>query len=239
MKFSLIIPAHNEEFCLVENTKKVLSFLTKKFPSNGWEIILVENGSSDNTKNLIEKLASEDQRIRPLILSSAGKGLAVKTGWDASDAEFLIFMDADLATDLKHLLELIKKLEDHDLVIGSRQLPDSKTTRTYTRKIFSFFYILAGRLILKLPCSDFQCGFKGIKNSVWKKISPQIQSTSWFFDTELLALAKDFKIAELPIVWQENRTSKNKSRVKVFKTARYLLKSLFELKKRLATLSKR
>lgn len=235
MKFSLIIPAHNEEVCLAENIGQTLLFLQKNFPDQDWEVVIVENGSNDATKKIAEKLAQENTNLQVMAIPTAGKGLAVRTAWNASTAERLIFMDADLATELKHLPELINALDDNELTFGTRRHRASRVERSRQRTIISVLYIWLARLILNLPFSDLQCGFKGIRNEAWKKISPFCSSVGFFFDTELLAMVNkhQFKTGELPIVWKDKRDKKNKSKVKIFKTGKNLLKNLLALKKRL------
>lgn len=235
MKFSLAIPAHNEEACLAENIGQILLFLRKKIPDQDWEIVIVENGSDDATKEIAEKLARENANLRVIAIPTAGKGLAVRTAWNTSTAERLIFMDADLATELAHLPELISALDDHDLVIGTRRHRAARVERSWQRTITSILYIWLARFVLHLPFSDPHCGFKGIRNEAWKKISPLCSSDGFFIDTELLALANKqrFKTSELPIVWREKRNGKNKSKVRVIKTGKNLIKNLFALKKRL------
>ena len=203
-------------------------------------MVIAENGSADQTLTIAKKLSETNRQVRFLQIPQPGKGLVIRQAWNSSNADILIFMDADLATDLKHLPQLLENLQDGDLVIGNRLAPTSQVSRSQRRTFYSKLYNLAARQILKSRLTDCQCGFKGLKKDAWQKIQPHLESESWFFDTELLALAEHFhlKIKELPINWQEKRTKGNKSRVRIIKTGRHLIKNLWLLKKRLARLPK-
>lgn len=238
MKICLVIPAHNEAIVLEKNIRCLWQQLPALLPSIDWEIIISENGSKDEIGEIANRLEQENSTTRVLINPKTGKGLAIKNAWDASDADFLFFMDADLATDLRHLPEFSIALQEADLAIGTRLHPQAVVTRTLTRTLYSRLYNQLARKILALPFSDFQCGFKGIKKEAWKKISPYLLSDGFFFDTELIALAQKFqlKTAELPITWREPRGGKNKSKVRIFKTGKNLIKNLIALKRRLSML---
>ncbi|MFA6132053.1 MAG: glycosyltransferase [Patescibacteria group bacterium] len=238
MRFSLVIPAHNEEIDIKQSIETTILFLQNKFSDGDWEIVIAENGSTDETRGIVQDLEKKYTNLRLLIIPTAGKGWAVRQAWDTATAELLIFMDADLATDLKHLPDLIEALKDNDLVIGTRRYPSSQVSRSWQRSLTSFLYNRLARIILSLPFSDLQCGFKGIKKTAWQKISPYFTSTGFFFDTELLALANKFKLktAEQPITWKEHRNKKNKSKVRLVKTGKELIKNLLSLKKRLTRL---
>lgn len=239
MKISIVIPAHNEEE-IIENN---LNFLAERLPqlltSVDWELVVAENGSTDKTFVLSEAATLNNPRFRAVKMPVAGKGKTIKTAWDENLADILIFMDADLATDLQHLPEMIEKIiEGNDLVIGNRLNKNSQVSRTAARTIYSKLYNRLTQMVLKTKIADHQCGFKGIKKTAWQKISPHMTSVGFFFDTELLALARKFeiKIAELPITWREWRGGASKSKVKIVKTAKNLIKNLWALKKRLTRL---
>jgi len=235
MKFSLVVPTYNEEVCLKQNIEQVFLFLNKTFPDQDWEVVIAENGSSDSTKKIAEELTRDKPNLRMISNATAGKGLAIRNAWDTSTADLLIFMDADLATDLKHLPELINALDNHDLVIGTRRHSAARVVRSKKRTATSFLYNWLARQILGLSFSDLHCGFKGIRQEAWKKISPHLLSNGFFIDTELLALADKFNLAvfELPITWKELRGQDDKSKVNIFKTGKNLIRNLLTLKKRL------
>ena len=135
---------------------------------------------------------------------------------------------------------VVRKLKENDLVIGTRYHKNSLTKRTLKRNLLSMVYNHLARLILNLPFSDFQCGFKGLRYETWLKIKPLILSDQMSFDTEIIALTKHFgyKITELPVCWAEKNTEQRKSRVQIFKTGQDLIKNLLHLRRRLAHLPK-
>jgi hypothetical protein len=150
-------------------------------------------------------------------------------------------MDADLATDITALPKLLEQHKTEiSLVIGNRWNKESVVERSLARTIYSKIYNLLAGAVLNDRTPDHQCGFKSITKATWQKISPHIKSDGWFFDSELLGLVGHFgfSVAEIPVNWSEKRTKKNKSRVKILKTAKELLINLFTLKKRLARLPK-
>jgi glycosyltransferase involved in cell wall biosynthesis len=239
MKILIVIPAHNEATIIENNLDFLAQELPKILSGFDWELLVAENGSSDGTFNLAEAKTKNFSRFQTSKLPVACKGAAIKTAWDASSADCLIFTDADLATSPKHLPEMIEKIsQGHDLIIGNRLDQRSMVSRAMARTFCSQLYNLLTKIILKTKIADHQCGFKGINKTAWQKISPHITSTGFFFDTELLALARKFKmtITEIPIVWKEQRKGASKSKVKIIKTGKNLLKNIWSLKKRLARL---
>lgn len=237
MKINFILPSRNEEQLLEKNSLKVLNFLNAQNYSFGWEIILIINNSSDNSEKIAQKLSEQEEKIKYTIIKQEGKGNAIKTFLDHSEADYNIYMDVDLAVSLENIDDLLLELlnKNQDIAIGSRLKRGSKTDRSFSRELSSRAYILLSKIILKHPFSDLQCGFKGIKKEAWQKISPFIQDKKWFFDTEMLAFAKQnkLKIGEIAVNWSENRYEKRKSKVKVFKDSVVFIKELIKLKKRL------
>jgi hypothetical protein len=141
-------------------------------------------------------------------------------------------MDVDLSTDLAFLRPLIGSILEggYDLATGSRLLPESKTKRSLRRGITSVVYNWTVKLALGTHFSDAQCGFKALSRAAVQRLVPQVQDESWFFDTELMALAEKqgFRIKDIPVVWSED----DDSRVKIIQTAWDDLKGLWRLRGR-------
>ncbi len=237
MLIELILPCYNEEQLLKQNSLKLLNFLNQQNYSFDWKIVLLLNGTTDNSKPLALDIEKQYDKISVFIVKEKGKGNAIKKYFDYSSADFLIYMDIDLAVDIKNINDLLKPFlnNNYDLVIGSRLLKESKTNRSMIRELSSRIYIFLSKLILKHPLSDLQCGFKGIKKEAFKKISPFIQDKFWFFDTELLifALLLNLNIKEIPVDWSENRYEERKSKIKIIKNSLTFIENLLQLKKRL------
>ena len=234
-RLTITIPVFNEEDILHHNILKVLNFCEKNLKWD-WQIVIVDNGSIDQTAEIGKKLATDYNKVKYLHLEAVGKGIAIKSGWQQETADFYLFMDADLATDLSAILLAVAELNaGADLVLGSRFHPASRVNRSLMRKIFSFGYRLVLKLFLKTKISDAPCGFKAINNRVKESILPQVRDDQWFFDSELVVLAEynNFRIVEIPVIWQDRRAGKNKSRVKVFNLSWAYLVEVLKLRKRL------
>src|SRR3989338_4025627 len=213
------LPVYNEEKILKANVIKLLSFLNKQNFLFNWQIVIINNGSTDNTEKISREIAGE--RIKIVNISQKGKGAAIKQYGRISAADWLIYMDIDLAVSLENINDLIKVLteDNYDVAMGSRLLADSKVERSLARSLSSKIYNSFSRLILKHKFADLQCGFKMIRVEVFKKIIPLIKDNSWFFDTELIYMAyrKNYRIKEIPVNCSENRYQRRKSKVNLIR----------------------
>jgi len=242
MLIEFILPCYNEKQLLKQNSLKLLDFLKQQDYSFDWKIVLLLNGTTDDSKPLALEIKEQYDKITVFIIEEKGKGNALKKYFNHSSADFLIYMDIDLAVDIKNINNLLKPFlnDNYDLVIGSRLLKESNTNRSIIRELSSRIYIVLSKLILRHPFSDLQCGFKGIRKEAFKKLSPLIQDKYWFFDTELLIFADllNFTIKEIPVDWLENRYEERKSKVKIIKNSLTFIKNLLQLKKRLTAVKK-
>ncbi len=208
MKLSFVIPIYNESNRIEESFRRVKNVLNSL--NTKYEIILVDDGSTDNTKNIISKLESINQPVKTIIFDrNRGKGRAIKEGFRISDGDILIFSDADLSADISVLPDMIDRIKNGaDICISSRFLKDSKVERSLLREIYSRFYLFLVRFLFSTRISDFQCGFKAFDRGVLP-IMLNVRSDGWFWDTELLLTAEDngFIIDEIPIEWRESSSS--------------------------------
>ncbi len=225
---TIAVPVYNEEIDLPKNIPQLLSFLKENINSYDWEIIIVDNASTDKTSEIGQKLAQEKE-IKYLRLEKKGRGRALTEVWNSSNSEYLSYMDIDLSSDINSFPRLIEALDNGaDIAIGSRLIKGSKVLgRPLLREIMSRGYSLLFRTFFGTSFSDAQCGFKAIKRSAWLKLEPEVKDKGWFFDSELLIIADKakFKIAEIPIVWRDDPAST----VKVAKTAWGDIKGLIDL----------
>lgn len=230
---NITIPAYNEEVILQTNVLKLADFCNKHLTDN-WFIVIVNNNSSDATAEIGKKTAEQNPtKIKLLNLKQNGKGLAIAAGWQNFPADYYIFMDADLATDLQSLPILINELKkETDLVIGSRRLPNSQVEKSWKRKIFSWGYANLAKFLLNLNLKDFACGFKGVNQKIKQQIVPQIKNQEWFWDTELLYLShqKGFLIQEIPVRWTEIPDKKRGNRLNVFSVTWKYLRAILKLR---------
>lgn len=231
---SVIIPAFNEG----ENFKKgvlkeVDGYLRKQ--SYTWEVVIVDDGSTDKTVSLIEGFIKDRKNWRLLKNPHQGKSQTVIAGLRKARGENLIFTDFDQATPIKEAEKLLDKIRDYDVVIGSREIKGARREKEpeYRHLMGKVFNFLVQILAVK-GIHDTQCGFKLFKKPVIKKVLSKIKiakrkatgAYTGAFDVEILFLAKKagFKISEVPIYWRHVKTS----RVSPFKDS---LKMFFEVVK--------
>lgn len=242
MLVDFCLPVKNEEKILEENIKRLNSYLTAHSWPFSWQIVVLLNNCSDNSEKITERLTAGNELIKKSLISSPGKGRALRSYFRESRADILVFMDIDLAVSLENLPALLNPLikQGGDLIIGSRLLKASKTSRSWWREISSRLYNCLSRVILNHNFHDLQCGFKAFRRELFVKIEPHLYNDAWFFDTELIVIANYFhyRILEIPVDWQENRYDSRQSKVKVFKDAWGFLKNLLILKKRLSKIKK-
>ena len=197
---------------LEESIKTQVELYNKILKNYKWNVVISINGkNAEQIIDLSKKLSKKYKNVKYLYTGIPGKGSGVINGWVKSNADIRVYMDIDLAVDLKCLPELIKKIEfGYDISIGSRYHKDSKVKRSFKRKLISIFYhLFLLKLILNTEYNDAQCGFKAINKRVAEKILPLVQDKNWFFESELLYIAqrKGMKIKEISIIWREGRFS--------------------------------
>ncbi len=243
MTVEFCLPVYNEEKILRNNVLTLLNYCLAQQFNFDWKIIIVINGSSDNSLAISKKLKEERaDRIDFIDIPEPGRGQALKKYWLQSQADILTYMDIDLAVSLDNILFLIQPLTDNqaDLVIGSRLMPDSKISRSFIRELSSQSYNFLSRIILGHNFSDMQCGFKAIRSNIFKKIAPQINDAKWFFDTELIIFTKKFgyRVKEVPVDWSENRYDTRKSKVHMVRDSFKFLYNLIGLKIKILSIKK-
>lgn len=236
-KIIIVIPAYNEEKIIEQSVLKLRDFCQKNLQNYDCKIIIADNNSTDRTAEMAKNLENESNgKIIYKFISQKGKGLAIRESWKCFDADFYVFMDADLATDLSALPVLINNLENgNDLVIGSRFVKGSSAKRPLVRKITSKVFSMITRLRFGFKIKDYPCGFKGASKNVINKILPQVKNNAFFFDTELVirSAASGLKVKEIPVIWKDRDNNKSKSRVNILKVAKEYLRELSKLKKEL------
>lgn len=239
MTIDVLLPIYNEEKILDANIRLLFGYCQHHLAGD-WQLMLIINGSVDQSLTIAENLAQEFEQIKIINLPTGGKGQALKTGLQYSTAEVAVYMDIDLAVALSALPPLISLVAENKgaLAIGSRLLPASQTERSWLRNYSSKLYNWLANTLLRCQISDWQCGFKAMNLDVRQAVVPLIQDNYWFFDTELIALAQknNLRIAELPVSWSENRYAVRQSKIRPIRDGFIFLKNLWQLKKRLKNL---
>ncbi len=218
MKLSLILPAYNEEENIKKGTlDKVFSYFKNKDFS--WEIIVVDDGSDDQTKNLIEdKYLKVNNKLRLIEKPHQGKAISVIEGIKKAEGDIIAFSDFDLATPITEMNKLLSFIDKYDIVIGSRN--NIRKGAPLIRKIMAKGFILIRDLFINLGgIRDTQCGFKIFKKKAAMRIVENLKvfkvgkmidgpSVSAGFDLEFLYLAKKmgYQIKEVPVLWHYAET---------------------------------
>ena len=206
---SIIIPAYNEVNRLPQTLEQVFNFLnTEEYT---FEVLVIENGSTDNTYTLAQNLTKKYPNLRVFHNEKVGKGRAVKRGMLEAQGEYRIFCDADFSMPVEEISRFIPPHLDKDIVIASREVKgairyDEPEYRHFTGRIFNLLI-----RILALPkLHDTQCGFKGFRAETAKDLFQHQSIMGWAFDVEILYIAKmrGYEIIELPIPWHYNEESK-------------------------------
>lgn len=203
---SVIVPCFNEGKTIFQNIREINSYLARKFSS--YEIIAVNDGSSDNT---LSELRLVQQEVPIKIINNElneGKGKAVRDGILVSHNDIIMFLDADLAIPIEELENFVEELEKgNDIVIASRFVPGLKILRPvlWHRKIMERAFRLLRMIILNSwRIQDTQCGFKVFRRDVARRVFSMATINRFAFDAEVIFIAKKFgyAIKELPISLQ-------------------------------------
>jgi len=210
VEVSIVLPAYNEAQRIentVERTASALAGITSSF-----EIIIAEDGSKDGTDRICEALARKYDFVMHLHSDERqGRGRALNRAFKASKGEILGFIDVDLATDMRHLKELIQSIRDgYDFATGSRMLPQSNVKRSFKRSLASKGFNFLTRTMLGSELHDHQCGFKSFRREALFKLLDRVKDTHWFWDTELLVRAQraGYKVREFPVEWKHGGATK-------------------------------
>jgi len=192
----------------VEKTIQILNQFTQSY-----EVIIAEDGSTDGTSERAFELSQKIPGVKYIHREKRlGRGTALKNAFKQSCGKILVYMDLDLATDLKYLKPLIEAitLEGYDFSTGSRMMAESKAERTFSRGISSKTYNFLVRNLLGSKLRDHQCGFKAFKREPLMKLLDKVESTHWFWDTEILvrAQSQSFKVKEIAVEWKSGRGTK-------------------------------
>jgi hypothetical protein len=202
---SVVFPAYNEVDFLAPAVEKVTEALSQL--TDSYEIIIAEDGSRDGTAKRAEELAQKYPYVKHIHREQRlGRGTALKNAFKQSNGRVLVYMDLDLATDLKALKPLVQAIsvEGYDFSTGSRVLPESKVERSLRRSISSKTYNFLVRRMLGSKLRDHQCGFKAFRREAVLQLLDEVEATHWFWDTEILVRAQKhgFKVKEIAVEWQ-------------------------------------
>ena len=206
--YSIIIPAYNEGARLGTTLDRVLNYVA----AQRWdaEVIVVNDGSRDQTPDLVRRYAQTHPTLRLLENpGNRGKGYSVRNGMLHAGGEILLFSDADLSSPIEEAPKLFAAIRSGaDIAIGSRWLqPELQAHRqSRLRQLYGRIFNLALRVLLGLNFKDTQCGFKAFSRKAGQTIFPLQEIERWGFDPELLYLAcrSGLKVKEVAVVWSHS-----------------------------------
>ena len=226
MKLSIVVPCYNESKDITKNSEIIKNYLESI--KQDYELILVNDGSKDNTKEVIESIPG----VKALSYEpNRGKGGAVKYGIENATGDYVLFMDADLSTDLEAIDRFIKIAPNYEMVIGSRHAKDSviKKKQPALRVFIGWCCRKLVNMKFHFKYKDTQCGFKAMRTDIAKKIVSKQVVNNFAFDVEYLYIANLNKLSiyEMGVIWADDRgstVSPLKSSIKFFKDLSFIKK---------------
>jgi dolichyl-phosphate beta-glucosyltransferase len=211
-QYTIVIPAYNESARIGPALTEVLRTLDEKH----WnaEVLVVNDGSTDNTAAIVASFVAKDPRVRLLENGvNRGKGYSVRNGILHGTGNIVMFTDADLSSPMPEAERLFEAIRNGaDVAIGSRWLEVSRRTihQPLYRQFFGRCFNLVTRMIMRLPFADTQCGFKAFRRSAAQTIFQLQRIERWGFDPEILfiALKRGYNIQEVPVTWGHDERSR-------------------------------
>lgn len=237
IKLSVIIPAYNESENLNNGVlDEVYNYLKKQ--NYTYEVLIVDDGSKDNSVQLVKKYIEDKASFKLIENPHSGKAITVMTGMLKALGQVVLFTDMDQATPINQIEKLLPKFDQgYDIVIGSRT---GREGAPLIRKVVAWGFASLRNIIIGLPLKDTQCGFKAFNQKAIQAIFPMVlkiwqsmrssgnAAVNAGFDVETLFIAKNmgFKIADVPVEWRFVGTE----RVQVIQDALEALKDMLRIR---------
>ena len=222
---SVVVPVYNEADKIEKNLKIILEYLKGRYT---YEMIVVDDGSRDDTYAIASRIGEKDPCIKLLKNEvNCGKGYTLKKGMTAASGKYVLFTDADLSTPFQDIEKILPWLEQgYDLAIGSRKLKNSdlRVHQAWYREFMGCVFFYLAKVFVASGVHDFNCGFKGFTRESAHHLFGKMRINRWGYDVEILHIAgkHGYRIKEVPISWVNSDTSK----VNLFKDA---LRSFMDL----------
>lgn len=220
MMLTILFPVLNERLRLESGITRTVEYL-QKIEFDDYEIIIVDNGSEDETPQIAERLCGQYPGVSYERINVRGVGAAFRRGVKLSHGDIVGYMDIDLSTNLRHLGEAIhifRTVKEVEYINGSRFAKESDTKgRKWYRRITSQGLLILLKVFLGMKSTDAICGFTFMRReTALSLVKASSQDNGWFYMIELLLRAekRGVRILDYPVEWQEDYNTT----VKVFKT---------------------
>ncbi len=245
-ELTLLIPALNEARCIEAGVNGCIAFLSQE--NLDFEILVVDDGSTDETARIVERLIADQAGSAPTTFGPAaggpprlrllrlprnlGKGGAVRAGLETAAGRFVIFTDADLSTPVEEIPKALAALRGgSDVVLGTRHAPGAHIPipQPLARRIAGRAYRALSRIVLRSNVSDLQCGMKGFAAAAAQIVARRAKLNGYAFDAEIVILARQhgWRVQEVPIVWRHRQGSK----VRIFRDGPRMLLDLLRVRR--------
>lgn len=230
---SIIVPVHNEQTRIREAVWKMIRY--GELHLGEYEILLVENGSTDETLAIARELSNTYRPVTALQVAGRSKAVAVRYGMLTARGEYRYMCDVDLSTPINELSRFLKYIRHHgtvDIVIGTREHPDSQVRTSFKRYMIGRIFSLMTQVLVPMQTKyrDTQCGFKLFNKRAAEDIFNRVEGISMAFDVEALYLAEqlEYVVAELPVIWDNDKDS----RVRLVSDGWAMLNDLMKIQRR-------
>jgi dolichyl-phosphate beta-glucosyltransferase len=210
-RLSVVVPVYNEARVLEASLARLHAFL--RALGEEFEVVCVDDGSRDGSAEILVR-EEASSRVRAITHpENRGKGAAVRTGCLAARGERVVFMDADLSTELDSTRALLEALDaGADVALGSRRAPNATIAvrQPKLRELLGVAFSRLAAAAIDRDVRDFTCGFKGFRAAAARTIFERARIERWAFDAEVIAIARvhGLRIAQVPVRWQHQPDSK-------------------------------
>ncbi len=225
---TIIVPAFNEELRITPTIDAILAALRRK--TKDFEILVVNDGSTDNTKAVVESL--ENEQIKLLSYeTNRGKGGAVKFGVEHARGDYIVFTDADLPYPPNNIHLACEKLASGTaVVLGKREMKENGGQYPWYRRVMSNGFGLLVKAVLHIKTKDTQCGFKAFRKEAAQDIFSRVTLSGWGFDMEVIFLAENLGYTTERLTVELFHDKKN-SKINPVRDAIAMTKEVFKVKK--------
>ena len=228
-ELSIVIPCYNEERRLEPKLSEAIRYFRAGLRTP-FEIVLVDDGSTDRTRDLLEEARTRFAPLPVFVLGDApnqGKGQAVKTGVLATRGEKILVMDADFSIDIGEMFKFLDALDAYDAAIGTKKhlLTETEKPQGIARRVLGKGFTALTNVFLGIRFTDITCGLKGFRGPAGRDVFGRQRIKRWSYDAETLFLLKKrgYASVEVPVRWRHEEDSKVRTLKAIVSSFRELL----------------